>query len=257
MKLMTNFISATLLVSSLSAFNVPIVFANDIEQASMTKTMNPQDVIKTTLAEFSFAMHTSSVENKQIVLRQALTEASKSFNAHNISQKDLLEYATSDMNAAEAKAFRAQANALAEAGLQSNEGQMLLEKILVSQSKGSNFLPCGAGFFISIFAGTGALVMAILALTTAQDVSRLERQELEKDRAAIQSEILILHKEGVSNDSYLITSRQAELVQLDIHVRQLLEDKEKNTKNAQIYGAIAGGLTVATIVGIVSESECH
>ena len=257
MKLMTNFISATLLASSLTAFNVPAVLANDVTQISMTKAMSAQDVIKSTFADFTIAVHTSPVENKDIILRQALTEASKSFQSHNISQKDLVEYATADMNPAEAKAFKAQVSALVASDLQSSEGQMLLEKILVSQSKGSNFLPCGAGFFLAVFAGTGAIIMAILALTSAEDVSRVERQDLEKDRAAIQSEISILQGEGVSNDSYLITSRRAELVQIDIQTRQLLEDKEKNSKNSVTMGAIAGGLTVVTIVGAVSESSCN
>lgn len=256
MKLMTNFVSATLLASSLTAFNVPSAFAQDVKQISMMKTMNSQDLIKTTFADFTVAVHTTPVENKQVILRQAFTQAALKFQAQGVTQSDLIQYATSDMNSAEAKAFKAQVQTLASSDLSSSEGQMLLEKILMSQAKGSNFLPCGVGLTIAWTAGIGAFVVGIVALASMGDISRLERQDLEKEKAAINSEISILQAEGVSNDSYLITTRRAELVQIDIHVNQLLEDKARNEKNVKTMGMIAGGLALVAVIGGVAN-DCQ
>lgn len=256
MKFVNHLVSASILATSLATFQVPQAFAQDMSPVAMER-MNHEDAVRAAFAQFTLDVSTSESKNSQVVLRQAMTNASRSILEAGVSGDDLIDYATSDMLPSEAKAFRSQVSALAGADLSSPEGEALLQKILMTQSKGSNFLPCGVGFMTALFAGTGAFVLGIVALTSLGDATRMDRQNIEKDKAAINSEIDILRKEGVSENSYLITSRQAELVQLDIEYNQMLDDKERNEKNAMTMGLIAGGLAVAAIVGGLSEEKCY
>lgn len=257
MKLMTNIISTAILATSLTAFNVPQAFAKDVKQISSVKQLSSQDVIKLAFADFTLAMNSTKVENKDIILRQSLTSTIQKLKTAGISKKDLIEYATSDMSAAEAKSFRAQTASIASADLNTSEGQELFEKILMSQSKGSNFLPCGVGFFVSFFATGVGLAFVIVALTSIGDNTRVERQQIEKDKAAIESEIKILKGEGVSEDSYLVSSRRAEIVQLDIEHKQMLDDKAQTKKDTVVYGAVGSALLVTAIVAGIEEGNCH
>lgn len=259
MKLMSNLISASILASSLATFNVPRAFADTkpMKPLNVKTLQDPQEVIKSAFAKFTVNMNQNEVQNSQLILRQEITEAAKSFSAAGVSQRDLVQYAISDMNPAEAKAFMAQIQLLEGADLDSSEGQEFFERILLSQSKGANFLPCGLGFTLALVGGTGAFIVGILAITKLSDVSKLDRQAIEKDKAAIQSEIQILIGEGVSQDSYLVTTRRAEIVQLDIEYRQMLDDKAANKKSATTLGMVAGGLAVTAIVGAIAEGECR
>lgn len=255
MKMINNFVCASLLMTSLTAFNVPAAFAQDAKALSSVEMMDSESVIRDTFAKFTIAVN-SDITNQELALRQAFSDAARSFNANKISKEALVEYAISDMNSAEARAFRAQVASLNSADLESEEGQALLQKILASQSKGSNFLPCGVGTAIAFTAGTGAFIMGILALANLGDATREERKQMDLDRAAIESEISILKAEGVSDNSYLVTSRKAELAQLEIAYQQKLDDKERNEKNTILYAEIAGGLALVAILGAVAE-DCR
>lgn len=257
MKLVSNFISLSILSTSLAAFNVPAAFAETkpMKPMKMEVKRNSQDVIKEAFAKFSVELHTSKVENKQVIYRQALTSAALKFNQAGIKTSDLINYAVSDMSPLEAKAFQNDIKALAGADLSSPEGEELLQKIMATQARGSNFLPCGVGQVIAWTAGTGAFIVGIVALASLGDATRLDREGIEKERAAINSEITILRAEGVQDNSYLITSRNAELVQLNLEYAQLIDAKERNEKTAQTLGIVAGGLAVVAILGVVAD-EC-
>lgn len=259
MKLVSHMVSVSILASSLAAFNVPSALASDMKPMKpleLKTIQNKQEVIKAAFAHFSVAMtSTKSVEAK-LIYRQAMTDAAKSFKAAGVIQKDLIEYATSDMNPAEAAAFRSQVSNLSASDLSSPEGEELLQRILKEQGKGSNFLPCGLGTTIAFTAGLGAFIIGILALTKLEDVTKKDRQQNDLDRAAIESEIDILRGEGVREDSYLIASRKAEIQQLDIEYAQMLDQKESDRKGAVTLGIIAGGLAVTAIVGAIGD-DCN
>jgi hypothetical protein len=247
MKLMSNLISTVILASSLAAFNVPMAIASDLQ---------PQTVIKETFADFTLNLHQSSLENNQVILRQEITKAAKAFSENKVTTQDLINYAVSDMNPAEAASFKKMAAALSNADLDSSEGQELLEKVLMSQSKGSHFLPCGSGFFTAIFIGPIAVILAIVAIEKFSDVTRKDRQQIVKEKAFIESEIDILLGEGVSSDSYLVTSRKAELVQLDIEYSQMLDDKEKDEKTGMIVSGVAGAMALTIAVSLIKDQKC-
>lgn len=257
MKLMSNLISASILASSLATFNVPSAFADTkpTKPLKFKMVQSSQDVIKEAFAQFSVDVHTSKVQNKQVIYRQALTSAALKFNQAGIKTSDLINYAVSDMNPAEAKAFQNDIKALSTADLSSPEGEELLQRIMATQARGSNFLPCGVGQVIAWSAGTGAFIVGIVALASLGDATRMDREGIDKERAAIDSEIKILKAEGVQDNSYLITSRNAELVQLNLEYAQLLDAKERNEKTVQTLGIVAGGLAVVAILGVVAD-EC-
>lgn len=255
MKFVSNFVSLSIIASSLTAFNVPGAFAGTkpMKPLKVEMKQNSQDVIKQVFAKFSMEMHTSKVQNKQVIYRQALTSAALKFSENGIKTKDLIGYAVSDMNPMEAKAFQNDIKSLAGADLNSPEGEELLQRIMASQGRGSNFLPCGVGQFLPIYAGLAAFVVGIVALSNLQDETRDHREGIDKERTAINSEITILKAEGVQSNSYLITSRNAELAQLNLEYAQLIDAKERNEKSVQTLGIIAGGLAVVALIGYFGE----
>lgn len=249
--LISNFCSLSILATSLATFNVPAALASDLKAISSKEIqLSQQDEIRNIFAQYSTTIESAGGQ------RRALAEAALAMRAKNVSNEDLLKFAEADMNPVEAASFRAKVARYTSANLSEEESSELLQEIVASTSKGSNFLGCGVGSFISIFTGTGFFVVGILALTKLGDATKTQRREIQLEKVDAQSTINILISEGVSPNSYLVTSMKADIAFMDEQLAQLEEKRQDDKKSAQTLGMIAGGLGAASIL-LLMDDNCY
>ncbi|MFL5783719.1 MAG: hypothetical protein ACJ76H_03845 [Bacteriovoracaceae bacterium] len=237
-KFIANLCSFAFVLNVFTVSGTTSAFAAEKSQSS-----NKQELIADIFAKYSMTMEKAEGQVK------AFTEASLAIKENNISNDDLVAYAISDMNPAEAKAFLANAAQMNNKNLSPEEAAKL---VLNTQNQGSNFRTCmlnddGITGFI---AGTGAFVVGILAIVNITYSNKNKRNDIKLARVQEQEEIDILLGEGVSEGSYLVTSRRADIAYMDEQERQLEEQEADKHKEGMIEGAVAAALLLVTALNI-------
>jgi hypothetical protein len=238
-KLIANFCAFSFALNVFTATGTTAAFASEVSSST-----NKQEIIADIFAQYSMTMEKAEGQVK------ALSEASTAIKENNISNDELVAFAVADMNPTEAKSFLSNAAQLNSKNLSTEEAAKI---VLNSQGQGSNFMACAfgdAGVTVALIAGIGAFAIGLIAMENLGYSTKSERNEIKLARVETEEEITILLGEGVSESSYLITSRRADVAYMNEQERQLEEEQVDKRNEGKIQGAATAALILLTVINL-------
>ena len=244
----SQFLSVSILASSLSMTGVPQAFASDVGLKGQEVLQDSQnDSLRSIMANLS-----ANLERGQGNI-ESIAAASQAIEANNITTDQLINFAAEGMDKKEAAAFKANIEQkLALVGKEDTKS--LVTEVLTSMAQGSNFRGCQD---VAFFGGLGAALVAIIFLSNASayrsDIEDADGaiNNMRLQRTDLNSEIEILVSAGVARDHYLILNIQRDINYLNEQMAQKERDKVKydqDAKRATTIGLAGAGVTAAAVV---------